>query len=235
MKTNDSHIKDYFRQELAAFKARPVLLVPRLCFIYLVLWAGTMQWIIMTFSQIFSIGFVFASEEEKLIPFTDEEIKQRKRTRVRMVWLRYLIVGLGSYVVMFFRTNFAGMPEAVMRRPYLYAAFFILQMVFVYHSLQEQVIDRTKDGRRNFLGRPARAYVFETIPYIMFFAYAYGLAKGMGSDSFATMGREWIHVLVLLIAALLLSIDCAYRYKNWKLLDHIPEVNPVELAKGGRA
>ena len=68
-------------------------------FVALVLISGSIQWCFMIMGAIFSLGFLHSSEEERILPFTDEEFKKRKIIRVNMIWLRYLIFGLIAYAV----------------------------------------------------------------------------------------------------------------------------------------
>ena len=234
MNKNISHIKDYFRMEATAFKARPYFWLLRIMFVALVLISGSIQWCFMIMGAIFSLGFLHSSEEERILPFTDEEFKKRKIIRVNMIWLRYLILGIGSYIVVFTGPYSMSKPETVMLRPYMYIAFFILQMAFVYRSLQEQIIDKTANARI-FSKQPVHKYIFQSIPSIVGFVYGMSITKGPTSEFFIDLGEEWVHVTIMLVAALLLIVWIIKNYMEWKILDFQSDADQFKKAKGGRA
>ena len=230
---NFSHIKDYFRQERIAFRERPILWLLRILFVALILYSGCSQWCFMTIAQAFSIGFTYSTEAERIIPFTDTELKARRFTRVNMVWLRYLILGLTSYALGFiFKTPFV-LPEVILKRPYMYIAFFILQMTFIYYNFLDQVIEKKKG--KAFKSMPKVLYITNMFSMITCFVYAIEVMKSPNSGFFNNVGIEWIHVAIILAAALLLIINCFRIYKNWKFLDFESDKEKIQRAKGGMA
>ena len=80
-------MKDYFRQESIAFRYMPLLYLARILFAALMLISGNIQWCVMLLGIMFSLGLNYSTEEEYLLPLTDEEYKKRRLCRVLMIWL----------------------------------------------------------------------------------------------------------------------------------------------------
>ncbi len=226
-------IKDYFREEKISFRSWPVFIVMRIAFAALIIFTFNVQWCMMVMGAVFSIGFIQNTEAEKIIPLTDEELKQKRFVRVNMVWLRYLILGIIGYIVTLNLTGFQNVRELIMMRPCMYFAFFILQMVTIYQTMLEQMIDNSS-SKRFTLKQPIEKYIFNSIPSIIFFVYGVSSIQNTGKGFFFT-GQEWPHVLVMLIGALLSIIYTIIQYKRWKIEDFRPELINIKAAKGGMA
>ena len=234
MKNNFSHVKDYFRQESTAFRSRPYLWVLRIILVAWVLYSGSAQWCVIIPGHSFSIGFTHHTEIERFIPFSDEELKKRKFTRVNIIWLRYLILGIISYILIFIFDNPFIKAETFLNRPYMYIAFFILEMVFVYNGLLDMVIERRRDTKIK-LNYPISQYVFYILPFIVFFVYAISVLQAPRNSFFSNIGEQWAHVIVLLTAAALMIIHTFRMYKSWKIADFESDAELMKRAKGGMA
>ena len=115
----------------------------------------------------------------------------------------------------------------------MYIAFFILQMTFIYYNLLDQVIEKKKG--KAFKSMPKVLYITNMVSMITCFVYAIEVMKSPNSGFFNNVGIEWIHVAIILAAALLLIINCFRIYKNWKFLDFESDKEKIQRAKGGMA
>ncbi|MBQ8950869.1 MAG: hypothetical protein IJ065_06830 [Eubacterium sp.] len=230
---NFSHVKDYFRQERTAFRNRPILWVIRILFVAIILYAGSAQWCFMVMGQAFSLGTTFPTEAERIIPFTDDEFKMRRLTRINMVWLRYFILGFMSYVLIFILKTPFTTPETILIRPYMYIAFFILQMAFLYYNFLDQIIE--KKSTKFKLVTNKTEYIINGVTLITFFVYSIQAMRAPKHGFFHSVGIEWIHVAIMLATALVMIINCFRRYKNWKISDFESGAEKVQRAKGGMA
>ena len=181
-------MKDYFRQESIAFRYMPLLYLARILFVALMLISGNIQWCVMLLGIMFSLGLNYSTEEEYLLPLTDEEYKKRRLCRVLMIWLRYLILGIGGYIMMYVLSSFDNIRRIISLRPAFAIVFFVFQMLLVFEVLLEGVT-----------GKGIRLSILETvlrhIHMIIFFAY--GISYVRGSDTgLIFAGNEILHIVI---------------------------------------
>lgn len=227
-------IKNYFREEMITFRSWTVIyLALRIAFDLLVMFTFNCQWCMMYMGAVFSVGFVHNTEVERILPLTDAELKQKRFVRVNMVWLRYLILGILGYVVTFIFPKYQHIEVIILKRPCMYFALFILQMTTVYQSMFEHMLNEGA-GKNFSVKQPVEKYVFSMIPMIIFFVYGISSIRNTG-DGFFFTGAEWVHVLIMLTAALLSIIYNIILYKKWEIRDFNPELVSIKAAKGGAA
>jgi len=210
-------MREHVRMEWLSLKHMPVFWLTRILFIALVICAGNLQGFVMMLGCAFSLGFVFDSEEECILPLTDEEMKRRRLYRVGMIWLRYLIVGLIGIAAAFLLPGLTEFTVVMREKRLLFAAFFVLQMALIYETMLENV---TKRKHMEPYGS-VKKFAFGILPTIVFFTYA---LSGFLRENrpFFYDGAEWIHVCILLVAAALLVIYCFVICREWKLGDFEP-------------
>jgi hypothetical protein len=61
------------------------------------------------------------------------------------------------------------------------------------------------------------------------------ITKGPTSEFFIDLGEEWVHVTIMLVAALLLIVWIIKNYMEWKILDFQSDADQFKKAKGGAA
>ncbi len=219
-------MKDYFRQESIAFRYMPLLYLARILFAALMLISGNIQWCIMLLGIMFSLGLNYSTEEEYLLPLTDEEYKKRRLCRVLMIWLRYLILGIGGYIMMYVLSTFDNIRRIISIRPVFAVVFFVFQMLLIFETLLEGVT-----------GKGIRLSILETvlrhIHMIIFFTY--GISYVRGSDTGLTLTEnESLHIVIMAAAIILLIYNCIKMLHTWKVEDYAPE-NEKLFAGGKKA
>lgn len=217
-------MKDYFRQESIAFHYMPLLYLARIFFVALMLISGNIQWCVMLLGIMFSLGLNYSTEEEYLLPLTDEEYKKRRLCRVLMIWLRYLILGTGGYIMMYVLSSFDNIRRIISIRPAFAIVFFVFQMLLVFEVLLEGVT-----------GKGIRLSILETvlrhIHMIIFFAY--GISYVRGSDTgLIFAGNEILHIVIMSAAIILIIFNCIKMLHTWKVEDYAPESE--KLFAGGK-
>ena len=146
-------MREYFREEGLKFRYFPVFILMRILFIALVFIVGQIQWLFVVASAAFSYGFLHDTEAEHMLPASNEELIARRRLRVRMVWLRYLLICLGSiavHYVLMKNGDFSLDPHdsALLRRPLIPAFYFVLQMLFVYNILLTAAVTQKQEKKK---------------------------------------------------------------------------------------
>lgn len=217
-------MKDYFRQESIAFHYMPLLYLARIFFVALMLISGNIQWCVMLLGIMFSLGLNYSTEEEYLLPLTDEEYKKRRLYRVLMIWLRYLILGIGGYIMMYVLSTFDNIRRIISIRPVFAVVFFVFQMLLIFETLLEGVT-----------GKGIRLSILETvlrhIHMIIFFAY--GISYVRGSDTgLIFAGNEILHIVIMSAAIILIIFNCIKMLHTWKVEDYAPESE--KLFAGGK-
>ena len=217
-------MKDYFRQESIAFHYMPLLYLARILFVTLMLISGNIQWCVMLIGIMFSLGLNYSTEEEYLLPLTDEEYKKRRLCRVLMIWLRYLILGIGGYIMMYVLSTFDNIRRIISIRPVFAVVFFVFQMLLIFETLLEGVT-----------GKGIRLSILETvlrhIHMIIFFAY--GISYVRGSDTgLIFAGNEILHIVIMSAAIILIIFNCIKMLHTWKVEDYAPESE--KLFAGGK-
>lgn len=217
-------MKDYFRQESIAFHYMPLLYLARIFFVALMLISGNIQWCVMLLGIMFSLGLNYSTEEEYLLPLTDEEYKKRRLYRVLMIWLRYLILGIGGYIMMYVLSTFDNIRKIISIRPVFAVVFFVFQMLLIFETLLEGVT-----------GKGIRLSILETvlrhIHMIIFFAY--GISYVRGSDTgLIFAGNEILHIVIMSAAIILIIFNCIKMLHTWKVEDYAPESE--KLFAGGK-
>lgn len=207
-------MKDYFRQESVAFRNTPWFWATRILLVLVILLSGKSQWYIMCMSQWFSIGILYSTEEEYLLPLTEKEYKHRRMTRVWMIWIRYLILGMLSYAMVYGIQGYLHTNDNIPGRPLMTIVFFILQMVTLYEILLESVVDR--EEKKAFFRTPTKL-----IPFAIFFVYgiAYVIA---GTTGPFYSGQMMIHIAVMMTAVLIEIFNCIRMIRDWKIGDYDP-------------
>ena len=216
-------MREYFREEGLKFRYFPVFILMRLCLIALIFIAGQIQWLIVAAAAAFSFGFLYDTEAEHMLPVSYEEMLARRRLRVRMVWLRYLIICLASiavHFVMMQNGDFRMDPHdsALLRRPLIPAFYFILQMIFIYNILLNASASQKNEKKKGEKTDPAKAFekaVFYMLPAYIYFVYGAGFCI----NHFIYMGSQWIHILIIIVASILLTIRNIKISKELKLAD----------------
>ena len=207
-------MRDYFRQESIAFRYMPLMYLARIFFVAVMLISGNIQWVIMLIGIMFSLGLNYSKEEEYLLPLTDEEYKKRRLCRVLMIWLRYLILGIGGYIMMYVLSDFDYIRRIISLRPVFAAVFFGFQMLLVFETLLESVA-----------GKGIKMSTLETvlrhIHMIIFFVY--GIEYVRGSDTGLVMaGNETLHIVIMSAAMIMLIFNCIKMLRTWKVPDYEP-------------
>ncbi|GEM_PF-2551931 len=226
------YIKDYFRNEKINFKSWPVFWVLRIVFAALILISFNVQCFFMIMGASFSMGFAHNTEVEKILPLSDEDLKKKRMVKVNMVWMRYLIFGIAGAIYTMTFPKYSEIREHILSRPYMYFSFFILQMVMIYSTMLELMIENCKEDKFTFK-QPIFKYIFSLIPTIIFWVYAVSSMRNSVTALFF-MGYEWPHIVVMLTAALFLIIYNISIYKKWKIMDFKPQLVNIK-AKGGNA
>ena len=208
-------MNDYLRREKISFKYLPVFWLLRIAFCLAILFTGYAQWGVMVVGAAFSIGFINSTEMESMLPMTDEEIKAMRFTKVRAVWLRYLVFGLLSLAVHYLLADWMG--DKWYPTP-LILFHFALQMLVVLSVF----IDGITSSLLKKVGSPlvkkeVKKYFTESIPHIVFFVYGIAL---LHFHSLIDDGPLWIHLLILGIAAVLMGIDVFDKVKAWRVTDY---------------
>lgn len=221
-------MREYFRQERLSFRYLPVFWLTRLLFVVMSILLPTAQMFLMITAAVFSYGFRYQTEEESLLPLTDEEIKRMRLARCNMIWLRYLIVGLASILLGYLFPDSIILRGGLFESPVILGAFFTLQMVAVYETLLEKAAGIT-GGKKIYT--PFR-YVFCSFPSVILFAYAFTGLTFQKRPAFFMNGAAWIHASILLAATALLAIYCVRLCGEWKIRDFAP--NAVKEAKAAK-
>lgn len=221
-------MREYFRQERLTFRYSPVFWLTRLLFVALVIAIPNTQLFFMLIASALSYGFRFETEEESLIPLTDDEIKRMRLTRCNMIWLRYLLVGLTGILLVYLFPEFIVVWGGMFERPWILGAFFVAQMAMVYEALLERAIDpHGKKGKHT----PFR-YVFCSLPTVICFIYAFNGVMVRRVPVFFKDGPEWIHAGILLAVAILFAVFCVRFCKEWKISDFkLSETKEKKVAK----
>ena len=208
-------MREYLRREKISFKYMPAFWLLRLFFCISLLFSGYAQWCVMIIASYFSIGFIYGTEMENMLPLTDEEIRSQRFLRVRVIWIRYFILGVISLLINYYlikkgTDSRVNTPVVIMH--------FILQMISVYDTFLDAI---TRSGRNNrffdsISHKGITKYITETIPLLVFFIYGY-LILIMTSQINANI---WIHVSVLGISSILLGINAILKSKAWRISDY---------------
>ncbi|MBR3515034.1 MAG: hypothetical protein IKO10_01670 [Lachnospiraceae bacterium] len=210
--------KDYFRQERTIFRNAPYMWGIRIMFVVVLLCSGRFQWCVMLTSGIFSVGFYFSSEAEYLLPLTEKEWKTRRLTRVCMIWLRYLLLGILSYVLWVGLGYDESLLNTFRVSPLMCVAFFVLQMLMVFGTLLEQVID--SERRR----KPSLVMV---LPFAAMFYYWIHFIPSVEDNSF--FAATWqVDILIITAAGLIEIVRCVRMFKRWKKEDYDPAAEKVK-------
>ena len=222
-------MREYIREQGLKYRYFPPFILLRVCFILLVFAVGQLQWLFVIASCPFSFGFLYDTEAEHMLPLSREELMGRRRLRIGMVWLRYLIICLGSIAVhymMMKNGNFSLDPQdsALLRRPLIPAFYFILQMLFVYNTLLTASITQ-KPGKKKKqpLAKALERFVTYLIPAYIYFIYGVGFCI----NDFIYYGSQWIHIAIIVTATILLSIRNIKETKNFTIPDFSPDVQKV--------
>ena len=222
-------MREYFREEGLKFRYFPVFIFLRILFIALVFIVGQIQWLFVICSAAFSYGFLHDTEAEHLLPASYEELIARRRLRVRMVWLRYLLICLGSialHYVLMKNGDFSLDPHdsALLRRPLIPAFYFGLQMLCIYHTLLVAAVTQKQEKKKKQpLAKNIEKFIFYLLPSYVYISYGVGFCI----NDFIYYGSQWIHISIIVTASILLSI---YNIKVSKGLT-IPDFSPA-LQKG---
>lgn len=220
-------MKDYFRREKLSFKYNPIHWLGRLLFIFLIVTSGILQWIVVLFGSAFSISFVHSTEMEHMLPMSDKELIRKKLTKVGNVWLRYLVLGIIGRIYIYFASKngwYGFCTKLETRSTLLVIGFFVLLMVYAYEVMLDAISENRFDGRTREMFPPNLCKIFiQTLPHIVFFVYAIMLImSGETKRALLQYGPEWMHLSILLAAALLLSINALIERKNLKVVDYYP-------------
>lgn len=218
-------MKEYFAREKISFSNTPALYPARLLLVALLVISGNYQWIIILFGTAFSIGFIYLTEIEYMLPLTDKELRDLRFRRVGIVWLRYLIFGLIGRVFAYIASTRGwglGREEICVARPYIVLAHFILLMIYAYELMLDSAGERKPVNKAPFFIKKEKIkYLTETLPHLVFFVYSMGI---MLKHGIARLGSEWIHVAILLAAAVILLVNVIISRSKWRLGDYVPSV-----------
>lgn len=220
-------MKDYFRRERLIFKYNPIYWFSRLLFVFLIVTAGILQWIVILFGSAFSIRFVHSTEMEHMLPMSDDELIKKKLTTVGNVWLRYLILGvIGRLYIYFAAKNgwYGFCTRLETNSLLLMIGFFILLMVYAHEIMLDAISENRFDGRtRELLPKNICKIFIQTIPHLIFFVYAIMLIISAETRrSLLKFGPDWLHAAILIAAALLLSVNVLIERKKLKIVDYYP-------------
>ncbi|MBR6476895.1 MAG: hypothetical protein IKS85_00465 [Lachnospiraceae bacterium] len=211
-------MREYLRLEKIAFHYMPVFYLTRLLFAALVLSLGYAQGFVMLFAATFSVGFVHQTEEERLIPLSEEELKRKRLTRVIMIEIRYAALGILGYCLAYF---FAPYPELwiyriIMLKPLACLAFFVMQMGVIFANLLDAVFQLNPLWKAKSLFR----FFFFGIPQIVFFVFTMS-AIGVFSDKtpFICDIPDIVSLILFLGMAVLVTIYCVKTVRDWKMAD----------------
>ena len=97
-------------------------------------------------------------------------------------------------------------------------------MVYAYEVMLDAISENRFGGRTREMFPPNLCKIFiQTLPHIVFFVYAIMLImSGETKRALLQYGPEWMHLSILLAAALLLSINVLIERKNLKVVDYYP-------------
>ena len=209
-------MSDYLRREKLSFKYMPIFWLLRILFCLAVIFSGYAQWCVMIIGTFASIGFIYSTEMENMLPMTDEEIKAVRFMRVRNVWLRYLFLGLISILVHFLLLDRMG--DTWFPTPII-IMHFVLQMINMYDTFLDAITPKALKGDFRSLVKKTEIskYFTETIPRLVFFIYGISLIITHG---IINEGSVWVHVVVLGIASILMGLNVVRDAKAWRLMDY---------------
>ncbi len=224
-------MREYIREQGLKYRYFPPFIILRICFITLVFAVGQLQWLFVIASCPFSYGFLYDTEAEHMLPLGREELIARRRLRVAMVWLRYLIICLASiavHYVMIKNGNFSldSPGSALLRRPLIPAFYFVLQMLFVYNTLLTASVTQ-KPGKKKKLpiAKALERFVFYLIPAYVYFIYGAGFCI----NGFIYHGSQWIHISIIVVATVLLSIHNIKETKNFTIPDFSLSIQKAQV------
>lgn len=220
-------MSEYIREEMIKFKYHPVFILTRLLMLAVLIAVSYAGWGAMLFASAWSVGFVYSTETESMLPLTDAEVIKRKHFRINMIWLRYLIFGLIAYAVNYvmilkdvsvWDIGFAPMTE----KPFIVISFFILQMVFIYNALLSVMVPDHTNKFSAALKNAFKNDLISVLSGIVFFTYAVDLTLSK-KRTLIIEGNEFIHCAILLAAAVLMGIGIYKKIKDWKVTDFVAE------------
>lgn len=211
-------MREYFRQERLTFRYMPVFYLTRLLFVALIFLLPAVQMFVMIIAATFSYGFRYDSEEEWLIPQTDEDMRKKKLTRCKMIWLRYFLIGLLGILLAYLFPQYFKMRSSLFETPWILGAYFLLQMMVVYEALLERAVEFNRFNKPPKLFR----FVCNSIPTIFFFSYGFAGMDTNHKLGFFFEGPQWLHVIVLLVNGALLGFYCRKLFRVWRLTGFSP-------------
>ena len=208
-------MKEYFRQQKITLRYWPLSIIPKILFFAMIVIIPSCQWALIMIGAAFSFGFKYTNEIEFLLPLTDDEIKKAWISRCNMIWLRYLILSAIGFTLAFHIPQLKAMGGHFITNLYIFASFFLFQMVMCYSILLEKAITQGQTKKKNDL----YTYLFNTLPAIVYFVYGWA-GMNLSKSSLIVLGNPMIHALVLTVAAILLVIYSVRIYRNWTLTDY---------------
>ncbi|SEF68980.1 hypothetical protein SAMN04487934_102159 [Eubacterium ruminantium] len=219
-------MKDYFRREKISFKYYPLFWVIRLLFVFMIITSGMLQWVVILFGSAFSIGFVYGTEMEYMLPMSQEEIKRKRLIRIRNVWIRYAVLGVIGRIYIYFasKNGWYGLHDMIaVKNPEISAAFFVLLMIYAYELMLDAGISAKTSGMAQLIPSSFVKVIIQTIPHIIFFIYAVMAIKYAAKpDGIESMGPMWLHLTFLLSASGLLLINIFVEKSGRILKDFVP-------------
>lgn len=221
-------MNEYIRQEKISLRYSPMFLFTRALFLFMMIFLPSVHVFIMFWAHNFSYGFRYDTEEEHLLPLSDEELKKMRLDRGNMIWLKYLLVVLLSSALAFLLPRDLIFRGEIFERPLVYGAFVLLEMVTIYEALLERL---TKYPRKN---ASLFRFIFCSIPTILLFTYAFSSMSFHKFMPFFMEGAEWIHILILLTGTVLMAYYCWKLYKEWRLTDFHHDAAQAAKQKGNR-
>lgn len=222
-------MREYLRQERISFRYMPIFIFTRTIFLVLMIFLPAVQFFIMLGAYSFSYGFRCDTEAEYLLPLSDDEVRKMRLSRGNMVWIRFLLIAMLSNALAFLFPESIVYRGEIFTKPMVFLAYFVLEMTMIYEGLLEKITGLGQTTHRSLF-----QFVFYSIPMILLFSYTFSSLSFHNFLAFFMEGSEWIHVLLLLTATVLMAAYSVKIYRDWKLTDYHHDVTQSAKQKGER-